>query len=224
MTRGRKRLTMLGAGLAVATIGAARFGGWAVITVDDLPSYAEVGKPLDLSFVVRQHGFTLLDGLTSSVEARSGVAVVRATMRPVAGAGHYSAQLVLPSAGEWMITIHSGFMRSEVTLLPLDVVAPKAVPMHAIANSERGRQLFVAKGCLTCHVHAEVPGSGVVAVGPELTGKRFAPQYLAMFLDDPSIKPPAADGKRMPKLGLRAPEIASLTAFINNERQVSRAR
>jgi hypothetical protein len=223
MTRGRIRLTIVCAGLALASIGAVRFGGWAVITVDDLPAYAEAGKAIDLSFVIRQHGVTLLNGLTSSVEARSRDAVVHGTTRS-SGAGHYAAQLVLPSTGEWTITIRSGFMRSEVTLLPLEVVAPRSTPLRATASAERGRHLFVAKGCLTCHVHADVPGSGVVSVGPELTGKRFAPQYLAMFLDDPSIKPPAADGRRMPKLGLRASEIASLTAFINNDRQVSTAR
>jgi mono/diheme cytochrome c family protein len=220
MRRATVRLTVLGAGIALATIGAVRLGGWAVITVDDLPDYAEAGRPVTISYVVRQHGFTLLSDLASTVEARSGSAVLHASAKSM-GSGHYSAQLVLPSAGDWNITIRSGFGRSDVTLLPLDVVAPKATPGRVLASAERGKRLFVAKGCLTCHVHQEVTGSGVVAVGPELTGKRFAPQYLAMFLTDPSIKPPAANGQRMPKLDLRAPEIASLTSFINAEKQVT---
>ena len=220
MKRPTVRLTVMGAGLALATVAAARFGGWAVITVDDLPDYAEAGKAITISYVVRQHGFTLLSDLTSTVEARSGSTILRAPAKSM-GSGHYSAQLALPSAGDWNITIRSGFMRSDVALLPLDVVAPRTTPARALASAERGRRLFVAKGCLTCHVHQDVPGSGVVAVGPELSGKRFAPQYLAMFLADPSIKPPSASGQRMPKLELRAPEIASLTAFINGEKQVT---
>ena len=219
MTKSSVRLTMAGAGLALATIAAVRFGGWAVITVDDLPDYAEAGKPVTLSYVVRQHGITLLSGLSATVEARSGSAVLHASAKPL-GSGHYSAQLALPTAGDWTITIRSGFMRSEVTLLPLAVVAPKTTPTRVLANAERGRRLFVAKGCITCHVHQAVDGSGVVAVGPDLTDKRFAPQYLASFLADPSIKPPGAKGERMPKLDLRSPEIAALTSFINGERQV----
>lgn len=221
MRTGRVRLTMLGAASALVLIAAARFGGWAVITVDDLPDYVEAGKVVRLSYTVRQHGFTLLNGLSSSVEARSGNQVVRASGKGAGEAGHYDAQLTLPSAGQWSITVRSGFGRSDVTLLPLDVVAPGSTPPRTMANAERGKRLFVAKGCMTCHVRDDVPGSGVVAVGPDLSGKRFAPQYLAQFLADPSIKPPGARGERMPKLDLRSPEIASLTAFINGERQVS---
>jgi mono/diheme cytochrome c family protein len=221
MMKGRARLTMLGAMIALVPIGATRFGGWAVITVDDLPDYAEAGKTVNLSYVVRQHGVTLLNGLSPTAEARSGSQVVRASVKPAGGDGHYNAQFVLPSAGAWTITIHSGFMRSEVTLLPFEVVAPNSTPIRIMASVERGRRLFVAKGCVTCHVRDDVPGSGVIAVGPDLSGKRFAPQYLASFLADPSIKPPAANGARMPKLDLRSPEIASLTAFINADRQVS---
>src|SRR5262249_25794057 len=58
-------------------------GGWAVITVDDLPESAEVGKPLTLSFVVRQHGVTLLDDLRPSVEAKSGETPVTTPVTPL---------------------------------------------------------------------------------------------------------------------------------------------
>ena len=219
MTRTRVSLVALGA-LALGVAGASRFGGWAVITVDDLPDYAEAGKAVDLSYVVRQHGVTLLSGLGATVEARSGSKVVQASAKSV-GSGRYTAQLVFPSAGDWTVTIRSGFMRSEVALLPLEVVAGKSTPARALASVERGKRLFVAKGCLTCHVHGEIAGSGAIPVGPELTGKRFAPQYLAMFLADPSIKPPGPKGEKMPRLDLRAPEIAALATFINNDRQVT---
>jgi hypothetical protein len=53
------------------------FGGWAVITVDDLPDYVVAGKQMDVGFVIRQHGVTLLPGLsprvTMKTERRSGV-------------------------------------------------------------------------------------------------------------------------------------------------------
>ena len=32
------------------------FGGWASITVEDLPDYVVTGQPVKLAFTVRQHG------------------------------------------------------------------------------------------------------------------------------------------------------------------------
>jgi mono/diheme cytochrome c family protein len=92
-------------------------------------------------------------------------------------------------------------------------VAPGATPPATLAAAERGRRLFVAKGCVTCHVHAEASGGASLAVGPELTGKRFAAEYLARFLANPAIKT-----DRMPDLGLKPAEIAALSAFINADR------
>ncbi len=31
-------------------------GGWAIITLNEFPDYAVAGKPLNLTFSVRQHG------------------------------------------------------------------------------------------------------------------------------------------------------------------------
>src|SRR6266511_5061020 len=47
------------------------FGGWASISVDDMPDYAVARQPLTLTFVVRQHGFTPLNGLEPRVEAEA---------------------------------------------------------------------------------------------------------------------------------------------------------
>ena len=40
------------------------FGGWAVITLDDLPQSFTVGQAVSLAFTVRQHGHTPLDYLS----------------------------------------------------------------------------------------------------------------------------------------------------------------
>jgi hypothetical protein len=56
--------------------------------------------------------------------------------------------------------------------------------------------------------------------GPDLTERRFAADYLARFLADPTIKPPS-NGKRMPNPGLREKDIAPLVAFINADRRVT---
>ena len=196
--------------LAVPLIAA--YGGWAAITVEDLPDYGVARQPLTLTFTVRQHGVTKLSDLEPRVEA-SG-AGTNAAAAAVAGKdeGQYVARLVLPQPGEWSITIHSGFGNSRVTLEPMQVIEPAAQAPTALAAADRGRRLFVAKGCLTCHVHGDVSGSGVVAVGPELTGRRLAPEYLRRFLADPSM---IGSANRMPNLNLKQPEIAALIAFLN---------
>src|SRR5947199_50889 len=78
--------------------------------------------------------------------------------------------------------------------------------------------LFVAKGCVTCHVHGDIEGSGTVAVGPELTGRRWPAEYLKLFLANPAIAPRSGTF-RMPDLGLKPQEIAALAAFLNAEHQ-----
>ena len=81
--------------------------------------------------------------------------------------------------------------------------------------------LFVAKGCLTCHVHGGVDMVGSMKVGPELTHLRFPADYLAKFLADPTIKPPTVQYARMPNLELTRADIAALVAFVNAESKVA---
>ncbi len=64
-------------------------------------------------------------------------------------------------------------------------------------------------------------GSGVVAVGPELTGRRWPAEYLVRFLKDPSIGPQYGSS-RMPNLNLKDAEVAALIAFLNGEPRASR--
>jgi mono/diheme cytochrome c family protein len=207
-------------GLLVLTLLAA-YGGWATITVQDLPDHGVARQPLSLTFTVRQHGVTPLSRLEPRVEAEGGGITNAAMAQPGSEPGQYTAQLVVPQAGDWRITIHSGFMASQVTLLPLPVVEPGATPPPVPAAATRGNALFVAKGCVTCHLHRDVDGSGVVAVGPELTGRRWPAEYLVRFLKDPSIGPQYGNS-RMPNLDLKDTEIAALIAFLNGEPRASR--
>ncbi len=203
--------------LALLTLLTLNFGGWAVITVEDLPDQIAVGQPVTLDFTVRQHGNTLLSNLNPRVTAEAGQDRVSAAVQPGPSAGRYRASLTLPHAGAWTITVNSGFGNSSVTLMPVPAVNPgRSAP--EIAAAERGRRLFVAKGCITCHVHPEVPSSGVVNVGPDLTGRRFTGDYLQRFLADPNIATTrGAGGFEMPNLNLAPREIAALAAFINGQ-------
>jgi len=234
-----KRLALgtAGALLVASTLALTANGGWAVVKVAKIPDAWVAGKPLQLAWQVRQHGESPLDGLKPTLEARSGARVVQGTTWAFAEDGQrggYRGRITFPEAGEWQVTIHSGFGDSKAVLIPwrvVDSVTPirGTVEEHLATRGiarfsevERGRRLFASQGCVSCHVHRDVPITGQVATfGPDLSDKRFPADYLARFLADPSIKPPT-DGKRMPNLAMREKEILPLVAFINAERQTSR--
>ena len=209
--------------LSATLLVAASWGGWAVITLDDLPDAVVRGKPVTLTFTVRQHGHTLLDNLRPSIDARAGSDHIRADAVPAGGNGRYSSTLTLPDTGQWRLTINSGFGSNHVDLEPIAVIgAGQSSP--AYAAGERGRRLFVAKGCVTCHLHGDVAGSGVVQVGPALTALRLPADFLQRFLADPSILPAAQQTNGgMPNLELKPAEIAALVSFINGEGAATRA-
>jgi hypothetical protein len=190
----------------------AHAGGWAVITVQDLPDYVDAGQRVDLSYMVRQHGHTALDNLRGSIQATSGQLSATGMVSPSGKPGLYSASITLPTAGQWSITIRSGFGNSDITLVPLSAVEHGTSLTSPITDTERGRGLFVAKGCVTCHEQ--------IAVGPNLDGKRFDVAYISGFIANPPTTPSRPGGSPMPNLGLRQREIASLVAFLNSDRQV----
>jgi len=190
-------------------VGAAHAGGWAVITLDDLPDHAVAGKPIKLVFVVRQHGRTLLTGLQPRVRAISATGLV-ANSAVFPAIDSYSAILTLPQPGEWTITINSGFVSSATTLPVLKVIAPSDPVPAPLSQAARGERLFVAKGCTGCHLHSEITPERTAFATLDLSTRRFPPDYLAQFLADPSIK-----SAEMQKLNLKESEIAALVAFLD---------
>ncbi len=231
----RLSLGMLGAVLVASTVGFISMGGWAVVTVMKIPDAWIVGKPLQLTWQVRQHGVSRLDGLRPTLEARAGARRITGTTWAFEEDGQkgYRGRIVFPERGVWQVTINSGFGRSRAVLVPWRVVDSvttvrgtveehlKTLGIQPLSEPERGRRMFAATGCVTCHTHRDVPITGDVSdFGPDLTNRRFPAEYLARFLANPSIKP-AANGKRMPSLGLREKDIAPLVAFINAERRVT---
>ena len=219
-----------GAALIASTAAFASMGGWAVVSVSKIPDAWIAGKPLQLSWQVRQHAVSPLNGLRPTIEARSGSRHVTGTTWEFNEQGQrgYRGTITFPETGEWQVTIHSGFGKSSAVLVPWRVVdsvtqVRGTVEEHLeqrgisrFSEWERGRRMFAAKGCVTCHVHQSVAIAGQLNdFGPDLTGRTFAPDYLTKFLADPSIKP-ASNGKTMPNPVLREKDIEPLVAFLSN--------
>ena len=202
---------MLGFVAVFALVTAAYAGGWAIITVNQLPDYAVAGQPLTLTFSVRQHGKTLLSELHPTIQtAAPGGRTIKVAAMRTASPGEYSARLTAPEPGEWKITIVSGFNTSTATLPVMKVVGPGSPPPPPFSPATRGVRLFASKGCAGCHRHIEANPERASDPKFDLTGKRFPNEYLKKFLADPTIKP-----AEMPNLNLNADEIEALAAFIN---------
>jgi hypothetical protein len=187
-------------------------GGWAVVTVVRTPDTVVAGEPVTVTYAVRQHGQTLLNGLQGQIEARLGETIVHATATALSENGHYAATLTLPRAGTWALDIESGFHGSAGRVAIRAIEPDSSVP--ALSREVRGQRLFVSKGCARCHLESWSPA-------PRLNPSGYETGYLTRFL----TSPPTATGNewRMPNLGLTSDEVASLVAFINPLRPAENA-
>ncbi|HEX6035141.1 MAG TPA: cytochrome c, partial [Anaerolineales bacterium] len=83
---------------------------------------------------------------------------------------------------------------------------------------ELGRQLFLAKGCITCHYNSRAADRNdywTIDIGaPDLSNYSAHPEILFIRLKDPIA---AKSDARMPNLELRETEIEALIAFINSK-------
>jgi cytochrome c553 len=217
----KRAVGVLGVGALLMAATPAAFGGWAVIRVHQLPQYMETGRAVRIAFSVLQHGQEPLDGLSPTVTVQTRGATGKAHRTVVsavsAGArGRYEAALVAEDTGDVRITIEAGWRDATTALLPLRAVAPGHVP-ERVASAERGRALFVAAGCVTCHAKRDDHEMGPrhhVDIGPELTARQFPADWLARKLADPArYRAPNQWG--MPNLHLTDDEIAALASYVN---------
>jgi hypothetical protein len=274
-------------------------GGWAVITLDELPSNVVAGEPMTIGFTVLQHGITPMTNIEPTVTAelsRSEKVVVPA--EPKGDPGHYVATLIFPKEGKWEWSIQAFTMDQRMPVLnvgapvagtvnqPVIKAEPAAVFISpvlivrvlafavgllclvwayqqksrlalgltvlalsvglasfmmgstvskveartqnesaskvslesSVSQVEVGRQLFIAKGCITCHYNDRAGSRSeywTIEMGaPDLSNYSSAPEILFIRLKDPAA---AKSDTRMPQLGLKQTEIEALVAFINSK-------
>jgi len=267
-------------------------GGWAVITLDELPSNVIAGEPLSVGFTVLQHGRTPMTDLYPTINAKlSSTETMSISAEPNGKPGHYSATLTFPKEGRWEWTIQAFTMEQPMPVL--NVTAPgstftnepatktksaasvpalwilrglafglaliglvfafrrgsrltgalaglcllaglgtfltgmttarveaqgKGLSNSSISQVELGRQLFTAKGCITCHYNTKAADRSdywTIEMGaPDLSTFSASPEILEIRLKDPKA---AKSDTKMPNLGLKETEIEALIAFINSK-------
>jgi cytochrome c2 len=129
-------------GLLLTTVLIAQAGGWAVITLDELPTEITAGQALSIGFTVRQHGQTLRSDLKPIVrfdraDAKESFEV---TAQRQGAEGHYAAEIKFPSAGQWdwRVDIEQFGMITQ----PMPVLTVQAVPA---GNAPTGAQPSLAR-------------------------------------------------------------------------------
>jgi mono/diheme cytochrome c family protein len=214
-----KSLLLLGA--ITIPVAAFTFGGWAVVTVENVPEYAVVGRPVDITYTVRQHGMTTREALPSKIHVGSGSLAMTVNAQSL-GEGVYRAQVVFARPGKTDLYIESGWGPVGGEMLPLNVVAANAPAPAPMSAYDRGHQLYLAKGCATCHAHLITRKDMRVnwnGPGPDLSEPKFTAAYLERFLANPAVKTDWKSANRMPNLGLKPAEITALVAFLNQEKK-----
>lgn len=273
-------------------------GGWAVITLDELPTGIVAGKPFTVGFTVLQHGKTPMTDLSPTITAnlyKDEEFVV--TAEPEGKPGHYTATLIFPKEGDWRWSIQAFSMDQAMPMLsvaaPTSVAAnppvmktesaisftspilivsmmalvvgligaviavrrrsqpvmaltvlcllvgialfiagagtassveaqtnssSEAAEQSSVSQVELGKELFIAKGCITCHYNSKAGSPSeywTIEMGaPNLSNFSANPEVIFMRLKDPSS---VKSDTKMPNLDLTKIEIEALVAFINSK-------
>ena len=205
---------------AALIAGFVTMGGWAVVTVKDVPEYFVAGQPYTIEFQVRQHGWRLMSDVQPELRVSASAGDNQRIAAKNLGNGAYAVSFTAPRAGQVYLTIAGGWGASNLSLYPAPVVAAGAPPPPALAQADRGRLLFVAKGCNSCHSNIDLvnrPDNQSLAIGPELGGRHLAREYVIQKIKNPN-------SEKMPTLGLSDVEATAIAAFLNGDHAAASGR
>ena len=126
-------------------------GGWVVVTLETMPGQIQAGEPMELSFMVRQHGRTPTHDVSpvlTATNAESGRRI-QADAEPASKVGRFTVEVSFPDAGLWEWSISAEPYVQTTTFAPLTVLAAeRAAGSQQIDQAGRGWQVPLRWGGL----------------------------------------------------------------------------
>ncbi len=110
-------------------------GGWAVVTVDELPPSLRAGAATTVGFTIRQHGrhpVNVEDVVVRATDPVNGETLTF-TARQEGDVGHYVVEIVLPKAGLWNWEIQPAWF-PPMTMAPMPVLDNVTGPQEIAAG------------------------------------------------------------------------------------------
>jgi hypothetical protein len=112
-------------------------GGWAVITLDELPMNIVAGEPFTVGFMVLQHGRTPMTDLHPTITAnlyKEQELVIDA--EPEGKPGHYMATVTVLKEGEWQWSIQAFTMDQNMPVLNVAAASSGSItePVVSVAQ------------------------------------------------------------------------------------------
>ncbi len=155
----------------------ARAGGWAVISLENLPAGVQSGQPFTVRFTVLQHGITPLSGLEPMIEVEHAATgtLFSFAAQPGLTAGLYEASLTLPEAGEWVWSIAAFTMvqpMPAISVQPGPALPAGSAKLAASGNSPLPQPLVSLAASL----------AAVILLAAAFGLRRFSPSRLAPAL------------------------------------------
>ncbi len=102
-------------------------GGWVLITPDSLPEGIHAGEPLEISFMVRQHGQTPTHNVSPILVAtnKDTGEQIWVEAEKARETGRFVVTANFPSTGVWEWSISAEPYAQYTTLAPINVLAPE---------------------------------------------------------------------------------------------------
>jgi hypothetical protein len=117
------RLALICAASAIVVFATpALAGGWAVTTLDPLPTSFEAGQTYRIGYTIRQHGVTPYRGATPEIRVHRGMMWLSFRGSPDGAPGHYVSEVRLPADGTWTWSVDQSPF-AEQALGTIDITA-----------------------------------------------------------------------------------------------------
>ncbi len=118
--------------IALLALAAPSFaGGHATIRVGALPTPLVAGRDVPVTFTVHDAVSSPLNDLKPVLVLQSGARTVKLGARRAKAAGAYEARVKFPAAGEWTLTVESGYCGNTAVVRGLAVADEKVAAKSA---------------------------------------------------------------------------------------------